>query len=249
MEHLQRLDVAIHVEDLTVSFDNTPVLWDIDMEIPKGVIMAVIGPNGAGKTTMLKSILGLTKPNAGQIFIFGKPAEKQRRLIAYVPQKASVDWDFPISVLDMVLMGTYSNVGWILRPSKASKQRAIDALKQVGMLAFKDKQIGALSGGQKQRIFIARALVQEADIFLMDEPFQGVDLATERAIVEILHDLKERGKTVAVVHHDLQTVREYFNWVFMINVRRIAVGPVNKVFTEENLRLTYGGKSGFVERS
>ncbi len=246
LEHLQRLDVAIHVEDLTVAYNNEPALWDIDMEVPKGLLMAIIGPNGAGKTTMLKAILGLVKPNAGQIYIFGKPSEKQKKLIAYVPQKTSVDWDFPVSVLDTVLMGTYSSIGWIRRPGKVSRQKAMDALKMVGLADLKNRQIGELSGGQQQRVFLARALVQDADVFLMDEPFQGVDQATEKTIIEILRTLRSNGKTVAVVHHDLQTVTEYFDWAFLVNVRRIAVGPVKEVFTEENLRLAYGGKSSFL---
>lgn len=248
-EHLERLDVAIHVEDLTVAYDNEPVLWDIDMEIPGGVLMAIIGPNGAGKTTMLKSILGLVKPSAGQIYIYGKPVDKQRKTIAYVPQKSSIDWDFPITVLDTVLMGTYVELGWLKRPGKIMKQRAVDALKKVGMFEFKNRQIGELSGGQQQRVFIARALVQDANIYLMDEPFQGVDHKTEKIIVDILQNLRDNGKTVAVVHHDLQTVPEYFDWVFMINVRRIAAGPVNEVFTDENLKLAYSGKNAFFSKT
>jgi manganese/zinc/iron transport system ATP- binding protein len=246
-EHLQRLDVAIHMEDVTVTWENTPVLWDIDMEVPQGAVMALLGPYGAGKSTIFKSILGLTKPSAGQIFIFGKPAAKQKSLIAYIPITRSVDWDFPVSVYDVVLMGTYASVGWFWNPGKIEKQRAIDALKRVGMLDFKHRQIGELSDGQKQRVFIARALVQNAEIFLMDEPFQGVDLATEKIIVEIIHELKSMGKTVVVAHQDLQTVEDYFDWVFMLNVRRIAVGTVREAFNEDNLRLTFGGRSGFYE--
>lgn len=246
MEHLQRLDMAIHIEDLTVAYKTEPALWDLDMEVPKGVLLAIIGPNGAGKTTLLKSTLGLVKPSAGQIYIFGKPADCQKKLIAYVPQKSSVDWDFPVSVFDTVLMGTYPAVGWVLRPRKSHKQKAQDALKKVGLWNLKNRQISELSGGQQQRVFLARALVQEADIYLMDEPFQGVDIATEKMIVEILRALRDNGKTVAVVHHDLQTVKEYFDWAMMVNVRRIALGPVDEVFTEENLRLAYGGKSGFL---
>lgn len=247
MEHLLRLDMAIHIEDLTVAYKIEPVLWDIDMEIPKGVLLAIVGPNGAGKTTLLKSILGLVKPSAGQVYIFGKPADKQKKLIAYVPQKSSVDWDFPINVFDTVLMGTYPTVGWILRPGKNHRLKAQDALKKVGMWEYRHRQISELSGGQQQRVFLARALVQDAEVFLMDEPFQGVDQATEKMIVDILRTLRDNGKTVAVVHHDLQTVKEYFDWAMLVNVRRIAVGPVDTVFNDDNLRLAYGGKSSFIK--
>ncbi|MDR0453845.1 MAG: metal ABC transporter ATP-binding protein [Deferribacteraceae bacterium] len=246
LEYLRRLDVAIHTEDLTVAYNNEPALWDIDMEIPKGVLMAIIGPNGAGKTTLLEAILGLVKPNAGHIHIFGKPSKKQRKFIAYLPQRTNVDWDFPISVLDMVLMGTYSSLGWIMRPNSASRRKALNALKMVDMDEFKDMQIGELSASQQQKIFLARALVQDADVFLMDEPFQGVDQATEKTIINTLRTLRDNGKTVAVVHYDLQTVTEYFDWALLLNVRRIAAGPVKEVLTEENLHLAYGGKSSFL---
>ena len=247
LEYLRRLDMAIHAVDLTVAYNNhESALWDIDIEVPKGLLLAIIGPNGAGKTTMLKAILGLVKPNAGHIYIFGKPSRKQRKLIAYVPQKASVDWDFPISVLDTVLMGTYSSLGWIKRPNRNSRQKAINALKMVEMADFRDIQIGELSGSQQQKVFLARALAQDADIFLMDEPFHGVDQATEKTIINILRTLRNNGKTVVVVHHDLQTVMEYFDWALLINVRKIAAGPVKEVLTEENLHLAYGGKSDFL---
>ena len=246
LEYLTRLDIAIHVEDLTVTYNNEPALWDIDMEVPKGALMAIVGPNGAGKTTILKAILGLIKPNAGRISIFGKPAKKQKKLVAYVPQKASVDWDFPISVLDTALMGTYSSLGWIKRPGKLSRQKAISALKMVDMADLKDVQIGELSGSQQQKVFIARILAQDADIFLLDEPFHGVDQSTEKIIVNVLRNLKSNGKTVVVVHHDLQTVAEYFDWALLMNVRRIAFGPVKEALTEKNLCLAYGGKSGFL---
>lgn len=244
-EHIKQLDIAIHIEDLTVAYNNEPVLWDIDMEVPKGVLMAIVGPNGAGKSTLIKSILNLVKPTAGQIYIYGKPAETQKKIIAYVPQKTSVDWDFPVNVMETVMMGTYSRVGWVLRPGKKEKELAMEALEQVGMADYKNRQIGELSGGQQQRVFLARALVQQADIFLMDEPFQGVDQTTEKTIVKIMQSLRDKNKTVAVVHHDLQTVKEYFDWVMLLNVRRIGIGPVEEVFTDENLRLAYGGKTSF----
>lgn len=237
---------AIEITDLTVAYRDKPVLWDIDLTVLKGILMAIVGPNGAGKTTLIKSILGLMKPAAGQILIFGKPYIQQRNLIGYVPQRGSVDWDFPTSVLDVVMMGRYGALGWFRRPGKHERYLALEALTKVGMDGYAQRQIGQLSGGQQQRVFLARALVQDADIYLMDEPFQGVDAVTERAIVDLLRLLREGGKTVVVVHHDLQTVTEYFDWVSMINVRKIASGPVAQVFNDTNLRLTYGGRVAFL---
>jgi manganese/zinc/iron transport system ATP- binding protein len=234
--------LAVEVTDLTVAYREKPVLWDIDLNVPSGVLMAIVGPNGAGKTTLLKSILGLIRPVAGQVLIHGLPYEKQRRLIGYVPQRGSVDWDFPTTVLDVVLMGTYGSLGWFRRPRKREYSAAREALAKVGMDDFADRQISQLSGGQQQRVFLARALVQDAAVYFMDEPFQGVDATTERAIVTLLQDLRNSGRTVLVVHHDLSTVRDYFDWVTLLNVRKIASGPVSEVFTDDNLRLAYGQK-------
>ena len=239
-------DAALAVRDVTVAYRDKPVLWDVDVTVPKGVLMAIVGPNGAGKTTLIKTALGLIQPAAGQVWIFGKAYKEQRHLVGYVPQRGSVDWDFPASVLDVVVMGLFGRLGWMRRPGKAEKEKALDALRKVGMDGFKDRQISQLSGGQQQRVFLARALVQDALVYFMDEPFQGVDATTERAIISLLRDLRAQGKTVIVVHHDLQTVPEYFDHVLMLNVRRIADGPVREVFTEENLRLTYGGRVAFV---
>lgn len=233
-------EIAVAIDDLTVAYNYKPVLWDIDLTIPKGVLMAVVGPNGAGKSTLIKSILGIIKPIAGSVTIFGKPYKKQRQLVAYVPQKGSVDWDFPTTALDVVLMGTYGSLGWIKRPGKAEKKAALEALEKVGMLPFQSRQISQLSGGQQQRIFLARALVQNAEIYFMDEPFQGVDATTEKAIINILKLLRKAGKTVVVVHHDLQTVPEYFDWVTFLNVKKIATGPVKDIFNNDNLIKTYG---------
>ena len=205
---------AIQVDDLTVAYNYKPVLWDIDLAIPEGVLMAIVGPNGAGKSTLIKSILGIIKPIAGTVRVFGKDYKKQVNEVAYVPQKGSVDWDFPTTALDVV--------------------------EKVGMLAFKNRQISQLSGGQQQRIFLARALVQNASIYLMDEPFQGVDATTEKAIINILKELRKAGKTLIVVHHDLQTVPEYFDWVTFLNVKGIASGPVRDIFNDDNLTKTYG---------
>ena len=185
---------AVDVTDLTVAYGEKPVLWDVDLEVPPGVLMAVVGPNGAGKTTLIRTILGMVKPAAGQALVYGKPYEQQRRLVAYVPQRGSVDWDFPTSVLDVVLMGTYGRLGWIRRPGAADREAALLALEQVGMSELAGRQISQLSGGQQQRVFLARALVQHADVYFMDEPFQGVDATTERAIVELLRDSAPTGR-------------------------------------------------------
>jgi manganese/zinc/iron transport system ATP- binding protein len=224
------------------------VLWDIDLNVPAGKLMAIMGPNGAGKTTLIKAILGLVPPAAGRVTIHGASYEQQRRLVGYVPQRGSVDWDFPTTVLDVVMMGRYGSLGWLRRPGRRERAAALAALEKVGMTAFRDRQISQLSGGQQQRVFLARALVQEARVYFMDEPFQGVDARTERAIVSLLKELRGQERTVIVVHHDLQTVSEYFDWVLLLNVRRIASGPVADVFTDENLRLTYGGRVEFLQR-
>jgi manganese/zinc/iron transport system ATP- binding protein len=239
---------ALEVTDLTVAYGDKPVLWDVDLEVPAGTLTAIVGPNGAGKTTLLRAILGLVEPAAGQALVLGRPYREQRRLVAYVPQRGSVDWDFPTDVRDVVLMGRYGLVGWVRRPGRRDRQAADEALRQLGIEHLASRQISQLSGGQQQRVFLARALVQEAEVYLMDEPFQGVDATTELAIVELLRTLRERGKTIVCVHHDLQTVAEYFDQVVLLNVRKIAGGPVEKVFTEENLRLAYGGRSAVFGR-
>ena len=240
------MDYAIDTRDMTVAYREKPVLWDVDLQVPPGVLLAIVGPNGAGKTTLIKASLGLVKAAAGSVLIHGRPYAEQRSTVAYVPQRGSVDWDFPTNVLDVVTMGLYGQLGWFKRPGKAERVAALKALAQVGMEEFAARQISQLSGGQQQRVFLARALVQDARVYFMDEPFQGVDATTERAIVDLLQDLRKQGKTVAVVHHDLQTVPEYFDHVMLLNVRRIASGPVEEEFTEENLRTTYGGRVAFV---
>ena len=244
--HNRETGPAVKVEDLTVAYGERPVLWDVDMEVPAGVLMAVVGPNGAGKTSLIKSVTGLVRPVAGHITIFGKPYQEQRHLVGYVPQRNSVDWDFPTTVLDVVMMGRYGGLGWFRRPGPAERALALEALEKVGIAEFKGRQISQLSGGQQQRLFLARAIVQDARIYLMDEPFQGVDATTERAIVMLLKEMRARGKTVVVVHHDLQTVPEYFDWVTLLNVRCVASGPVDRVFTDRNLRLTYGGRVSYL---
>ncbi len=240
MQYKTNENNALEIHDLTVAYKYKPVLWDIDMKIPEGVVMGIVGPNGAGKTTLIKSILGLIKPISGSIRIFGKPYKKNRARVAYVPQKGSVDWDFPTTVFDVVLMGTYGKLGWIKRPGQQEKESTANALKKVGMWEFRDRQISQLSGGQQQRVFLARALLENADLYLMDEPFQGVDATTEKAVVSLLKELRSEGKTVIVVHHDLQTVPEYFDWVAFLNVKLIDVGLVSDIFDDENLTKTYG---------
>ncbi len=235
-------DIAIDVEDLTVAYHHNPVLWDIDTQITKGVISAIVGPNGAGKSTLLKAILKLIPISSGTIKFFGRPLKEMRIEVAYVPQRSEVDWDFPTTVLDVVMMGSYGKLGWIKPPGRKERQEALEALEKVSMTEFADRQIRELSGGQQQRTFIARALVQDASIYLMDEPFAGVDAATEQAILQVLRELQKKGKTLAIVHHDLLTVKEYFDHVILLNVHTIASGPVSTTFTQENIQKAYKGK-------
>lgn len=232
--------LAVH--DLTVAYHRKPVIWDVDLDIPEGKLVGVVGPNGAGKSTLLKACLDLIPRSSGEVAIYGRTYRKQRHRVGYVPQRESVDWDFPVSALDVVAMGTYRQLGW-LRPV-GSKQRAAayDALDQLGVAHLARRQINQLSGGQQQRVFLARALVQDADLYLMDEPFAAVDAATEAAIVGLLRQLAARGKTCLVVHHDLATVSSYFDWLVLLNMRVVASGPTADVFNASNLEKTYGGQ-------
>ncbi len=231
---------AITVEDLTVSYAEQPVLLHMNLQIPAGKMTAVIGPNGAGKTTLIKSILGLVKPVSGRVRLSLQAPGK--RGIAYVPQSGSVDWDFPTTVLDVVMMGRYGHLGWFRRPGKREKQMAMEMLRKVGMENYASRQIGCLSGGQQQRVFLARALIQEGEIYLLDEPFKGVDAQTEAAIAALLGELRDQGKTVIVVHHDLRTVPTYFDWVVLMNRDLVASGPVETAFTREAIDTAYGVK-------
>ena len=240
---------AIEVHDLTVAYRDKPALWDIDLTVPTGVLAAVVGPNGAGKTTLIKAMLGLIRPVSGRVLIHGQPYAANKQAVAYVPQRNSVDWEFPTTVSDAVLMGTYGQLGWFRRPGQRQKEAARDALTQVGMTEFAGRQISQLSGGQQQRVFLARALVQQAPVYVMDEPFQGVDAPTERAIVDLLRGLRAGGRTVLVVHHDLSTVPEYFDHVTLLNVRKVASGPVAEAFTDTNLKATYGDRVSRVTAS
>lgn len=232
----------VEIHDMTVAYHRKPVLWDIDLAISRGHLTGIVGPNGAGKSTLIKAVLGLVPKASGRVTVYGKPYEQQRHLVGYVPQRESVDWDFPVSALDAVLMGRYGRLGWFRRPRKTDREAAMNALRQVGMADFAGRQIAQLSGGQQQRVFLARALVQEADIYFMDEPFAGVDAATEKAIVDLLRELKRTGRTVVAVHHDLQTVERYFDNVILLNMRVVAAGPVADVYTPMNLQNTYGGR-------
>ncbi|PAE60830.1 manganese ABC transporter ATP-binding protein [Bacillus subtilis] len=237
----------VELDNVTVAYHKKPVLQDISLQVPEGKLIGIIGPNGAGKSTLIKTILGLVPRASGDISIYGKDYKDQQTRIGYVPQRGSVDWDFPTSALDVVLMGRYGRIGLLKRPKKADVEMAKAALAKVGMLDYAKRQISQLSGGQQQRVFLARALCQNADIYFMDEPFAGVDAATERAIMTLLAELKEKGKTVLVVHHDLQTAEDYFDWILLLHLRKIAFGPAENVFTIENLQKTYGGRLTFLK--
>jgi manganese/zinc/iron transport system ATP- binding protein len=231
---------ALSTSHLTVNYDQTPVLWDINVDVPAGRLIGIIGPNGAGKTTFIKAVLELVPSLSGKVDFFNEPLAKVRRRVAYVPQRETVEWDFPITVKDLVLMGRYGQLGLLRWPREADLVAVDHYLGLVGMKEYKNRQISQLSGGQKQRVFIARALLQEADIYFMDEPFSGIDLGTEKTIVQLLRQLQEKGKTVFVVHHDLNTVESYFDWLIMLNMRLVANGPVKEVFNQDTLHTTYG---------
>lgn len=238
----------VEVHDLTVAYDNKPVLWNADFSIPKGKMVGIVGPNGAGKSTLLKSIMGLIPPASGFVKIYNKVLRDVRSKVAYVPQKESVDWDFPAKVLDVVEMGRYGKKNLFTRLTKNDRDIAIEALKKVKMLEFSERHISELSGGQQQRVFIARALAQEADIYFMDEPFSGVDMTSEKTIVELLMELQKEGKTIFVVHHDLQSAMAYFDWMILINKRIVASGPISEVFNSELLQKTYGGNLSLLDK-
>ena len=235
-------DSPFSVSGLTVAYQRNPVLRNITYTAPSGSLIAIVGPNGAGKSTFLKASLGLIPRLSGEIAIFGRPVKENRKLVAYVPQRSSVDWDFPANVLDVVTMGLYGRIGWFRWPSRKDQTVAYNCLEQVGMEGFAKRQIGQLSGGQQQRVFLARALAENAEVYLMDEPFAGVDAATEHSIITVLKHLIEEGKTVVVVHHDLETVTTYFDYVLILNNQLVAAGTVREVFTEQNLQAAYGGR-------
>lgn len=237
------------IDDLTVAYQRKPVLWDIDLDIPEGTLVGIVGPNGAGKSTLLKACLDLVPKASGRVCIYGKPYRRQRALVGYVPQRESVDWDFPVSALDVVAMGLYGRIGWFRRVGRKHRMIAYEALERVGIAELAERQISQLSGGQQQRVFIARALAQDARIYFMDEPFAAVDAATEKALVTLLKELRDRGRTCLVVHHDLATVSQYFDWTMLLNMRLVKAGPTAEVFTRENLQATYGGKLTLLEEA
>jgi manganese/zinc/iron transport system ATP- binding protein len=231
---------AIEIEDLTVAYGERPALWDIDLKVPTGVMMGLIGPNGAGKSTLIKTVMGLIKPAAGTVRIFGKPLSETGSRVAYVPQRSSVDWDFPATVMDVALMGCFGRLGWLGRPKSIDRQTAREALARVGISNLATRPVHQLSGGQQQRVFLARALVQKAELYLLDEPFQGVDAATESLILDLLRTIRSEGGTVVVVHHDLQTVADRFDQAALLKVKLLASGPVDEVMTPELLQKAYG---------
>ncbi len=239
-EHSPESPLSIHA--MTVAYHRKPVLWDVDYDAPANRLIAIVGPNGAGKSTLIKGAMGLVPRASGLVEFWGQPYRAARSRVGYVPQRETVDWDFPVSALDVVCMGRYRSIGWCRPVSGAHRRAAMACLDRGGLAGYAGRQISQLSGGQQQRVFLARALAQEADLYFMDEPFAGVDAATERAIVEVLRELRGRGKTVICVHHDLQTVSEYFDEVILLNMRVVAAGPVRTVFTRENLHKTYGGR-------
>lgn len=230
------------IQGLTVSYDHRPVVHSVDFITPPGRLTAIVGPNGAGKSSLLKAALGITRRLSGDVRVFGRPYAEMARHVAYVPQRNSIDWDFPATVADVVAMGMFRDLRWWQFGGRRQRKRALECLSRVGMEDFADRQIGQLSGGQQQRVFLARALIQEADLTILDEPFAGVDAATEAAIVEVLKSLRDQGRTLLCVHHDLATVRDYFDEVLLLNVRRIAAGPVDEAFSAANLQATYGGR-------
>ena len=239
--------VPLSVYDLTVAYHRKPVIWDVGFDIPPGALVGIVGPNGAGKSTLLKAVMELIPRASGRIQVFGKSYRQNRHRVGYVPQRETVDWDFPVDALDVVTMGLYSKVGWCLPVRKKHREAGREALARVGIADLAGRQISQLSGGQQQRTFLARALVQDADLYLMDEPFVGVDAATESAIVDILREMRSNGRTAVVVHHDLQTVPTYFDFVVLLNMRVVAHGRVEDVFTPENLQKTYGGRLTLLE--
>ncbi len=236
---------ALELSHMTVSYGSRPVVWDVDAAFPAGAMSAIVGPNGSGKSTLLRAALGLVPVDAGRATVFGHPAREAMRRVAYVPQREAVDWDFPITVREVVEMGRYPSAGWIRRLKRSDHAIVDDALERVGMTAFAKRQIGQLSGGQRQRVFVGRALAQRADLLVLDEPFAGIDARTEAALLTLLAGLRDsEGRSVVMVHHDLQTVRDVVDHVLLLNVRAVAEGPVATTMTPENLRRAYGGDMG-----
>ncbi|MBI5273760.1 MAG: metal ABC transporter ATP-binding protein [Chlamydiales bacterium] len=240
---------ALLVENLTVYYHTTPVVWDVSLSIPKHHLVGIIGPNGAGKSTFVKALLGLVKSTSGRILFFNQKIDAVRKKVAYIPQRNSVDWQFPITAFDVVLMGCYQRLGWLKLPKAKDKEDTLAMMDKLQMKEFATRQIGELSGGQQQRLFIARALMQQADMYFFDEPFTGIDLTTEIFLIELFKQLVKEGKTIFVVHHDLTKVKKFFDWAVLLNTRLIAYGPMKDVFSMENLRETYENKEEILERA
>lgn len=233
---------GLEFHDVTVAYGRRPVLWNVDLTVPGACLFGIIGPNGAGKSTLLKAALGLVPLAGGEVRILGAPLEQVRARVGYVPQRESVDWDFPVTVTDVVLMGTYARLGWLRRPGPRERSLAAECLERVGLADVADRQIGRLSGGQQQRVFLARALAQQADVYFLDEPMAGVDARSQERIFRVLSELRAEGRLVVIVHHDLRSVAEWFDAVALIDMRLVATGPVAEVLTPENLRRTYAGR-------
>jgi len=233
---------ALEVDHLTVCYEKKPAVWEVNMSVPEGSMAGIVGPNGAGKSTFLKSLLGLVPKTSGNATFFGSSYQKVKQRVAYVPQRESVDWDYPISAREVVLMGLYKKIGLFRWATKEHRHQAEASLDRVGMLPFADRQIGELSGGQQQRVFLARALVQKADLYMMDEPFAGIDATTEKVILELMQEMKQQGSTILCVHHDLPTVADYFDHLTLLNLKVVANGPIDQVFTRDQLVKCYGGR-------
>lgn len=240
---------ALEVQHLTVSYDRISVLWDLNFSVPTGKLVAILGPNGAGKSTFVQTILGLTKPLTGQIRILGETGKSQLKKIAYIPQRESIDWDFPITVEELVMQGRYSKQDFWKITRKKDRIAAISALKTVDMAGYAHRQISQLSIGQQQRVFLARALLQDAEVYFLDEPFSGVDSVTEKLIFEFLQNLRSQGKTLFVIHHDLKNIQKYFDWIMLLNMRLIACGKIQDCLSRENLQKTYGQSTNIFEEA
>ena len=246
-EHIDRLNIAVKVDNISVTYDGKPVLLDINLEIPSGAVMALIGPNNAGKTTLLKTILGLIKPHMGKVYIFSRPALTLRNDTAWIPEKSSVDWSFPTTVYDVAVMGSYNRLKLKEKPKKSDKELTLEALEKTGLIDLRKKPIGEISNSHRQRLLIARALVQNPRIYVMDEPFFTADDETSAIVLNIVDDLKKTGKTVIASHHDILTTPAYFDMAALLNVRIITAGSLNTVFQEEAVKSAYGNKSDFIK--
>jgi manganese/zinc/iron transport system ATP- binding protein len=232
----------IEAHNLTVLYGRKPAIWNVDFKLPEGQVIGIMGPNGSGKSTLLKSIMGVVTPTTGYTKVYDQELNQVRHKVSYVPQRQEIDWDFPASVWDIVSMGRFHVRGLFKRLTSEDNDIIQESLEKVNMLGFAKRQISQLSGGQQQRVFLARAIAQQGELFLMDEPFAGVDIATEEMIVDLLKEMKDQGKTLVIVHHDLHTAQSYFDHLVLMNTRLVACGKTSDVFTDQILTDTYGGK-------